>query len=470
MSNTRDYYGYAGNILYVDLTSRHIWKEPLDIGLAKKFVGGPGIGLNILYKMLKPNIAPLSSENVMVFGTGPLTGTATIGSGKCYLNTKYAIPASRDKKKHFISTSMYGSNRFGPMMKNAGYDHVVLLGRAAKPSYLKVIDNDVEICDADGIWGKDVYEAGEILRKKHPGRTGNCGTWVIGQAGENLVSFALGFTDDWHNAGRFAASVAGSKNLKAIVTLGTKGIKLANEKNFKLLVSQKRRELMRRPDYQKFIPFGSGKTGRLLQETLIGITGCSGGICACKSSHKAYAGAYEGSWFGGTFPSFSALVQMQLGSTGFPQDYGAGFKFVETVNKYGLCVNTTTNMLKFVTTLYQRGALTKEDMGGLELKPGKLEFYCALIEKIVNRKGIGAIMADGWYPLIEKLGKDASNDWDAGCPITKGVDLLVDARVWPSLFRADPVGLSPSIGFSPIVHAKAKHNHSATYWSNKRYL
>lgn len=467
MNTGQDYYGHVGSILYIDLTSRSIWKKPLSLDLARKFIGGQGVGLNILYEMLKPKVDPLSPENVMVFGTGPLLGTIMVGSGKCYLNTKYAIPASRDKKKYFISTSMFGSNRFGPMMKNAGYDHIVITGRSEKPCYVKVIDDDVEICDAGDIWGKDTYATGAILRQRYRGKTGNCGTWVIGRAGENLVSFALGFADDWHNAGRYAGAVAGSKNLKAVVTLGTKGIKVANSKKFKELVNRKRNEIMCQPGYERFMSFGRGVMGRLLQDTLVEFKGCNGGMCACKSIHDVKDGIYKGSRSGGVYPSFPAYAQMALGIQGYPENYGIGFRFVELVNRYGLCVNTAINMLRFVTALYQRGIVTKDDMGGLELKIGDFDFYTALLEKIVSRKDIGATMAEGWYPLNEKFGVDASNDWEAGSPITKGIDLLVDARIWPSLLRSDPVGFSPPFGLSPIVHAKAKHTHSATCFSKK---
>ena len=467
MGSVQQYYGYAGGILFVDLDKAEVHKIPLDLALAQKFVGGPGFGLNILYRTLKPGVQPLSSDNVMVFGTGPLVGTIMPGSGKCYLNTKYAIPASRDGKKYFISTSMFGSNRFGPMMKNAGYDHIVITGRSEKPCYLKVVDDDVEICDATDIWGKDIYEAATILRGRHKGKYCDCGTWVIGKAGENMVTFALGFADDWHNAGRFAAAVAGAKNLKGIVTLGTKGIKLASPSRFKELIKRKRDEIMARSNYSKFAPFGSGVTGRIMSNTVVSIEGCSGGLCACKSVHEVKDGKYKGAWFGGVYPAFPVLVQMELGIKGLPEDYGPGFKFVELTNRYGLCVNTTMNILRFVTSLYQRGIITKEQTEGLELKWGDLDSYQAIIEKIVERTGIGAVIAEGWYALAEKLGVDPSEDWDAGCPIIKGVDLLVDARVWPSLFRTDPTGLSPAMGLASIVHAKAKHNHSATYWSRK---
>jgi len=455
-----EYYGYSGNILHVDLSNGHIRKERLDTSLARRLIGGPGIGLSLLVDMLKPHTDPLSPENVLVFGTGPLLGTLVPGSGKCYLNTKYSMPASKDEKKYFVSTSMFGGNRFGTMMKNAGYDHVAITGRAAKPSYLKVTDEDVEICDASDVWGKDVYEAGRILRERHQGSTGNCGTWIIGPAGENLVTFSLGWTDDWHNAGRFAGAVAGAKNLKAIVTLGHKGIKVANKKRFTELVQKKRREILIHPNYQATAPFGTGRTGRLMTETMVGIKGCSGGMCACKSIHEVKEGKHKGARFGGSFPAVPSMIQMQLQLS----DYGEAFALLGRMNSYGLCVSTSLNMISFVTQQYAHGALSKEDMGGLEVKIGDLDYYLALLEKIVRRQDIGAIMAEGWYPLCNRLGIDASADYETGCAITKGVDLLVDARIWPSLFKQG-TGFNPCMGLGSVVHAKAKHTHSATYWA-----
>lgn len=452
--------GYAGNMLYIDLTTRRIRRESFNLDMAKKFIGGPGIGLNVLHDLLKPNTDPHSPENVMVFGTGPLLGTTVPASSKCYFVTKYTMPASKHKEKYFISSSMFGSNRFGVMMKNAGYDHVVITGRAEKPCYLKITDKDVEICDASDIWGKDIYEVAKILREKHRGRTGASGTWVIGKAGENLVRPSLGFTDDWHNAGRFAGSVAGSKNLKAIVTLGAGGIRITNIKKYRELIRKKQQEILAHPKFDIFRPMPAGKQGEILTDTLIGVRGCSGGMCcACKTIHELKEGEYEGSWWGASFRTapFRAQMRLQL------KNHEEGFKLIELMNKHGLCRITVTNMLWFLTKLYERDVVSKEDTGGLELRVGDLDCYLSLIEKMINREGIGANMAEGWHSLCEKVGVDASTDWEAGYPIIKGVDVLVDARAWPSLL-VPSTGFCPAMGLAAVVNAKTKHSHSNTYW------
>jgi len=114
-------------------------------------------------------------------------------------------------------------------------------------------------------------------------------------------------------------------------------------------------------------------------------------------------------------------------------------------------------MIYFVTSMYRRGVISKEDTGGLELRLGDIDSYIALIEKIVNKQDIGAVMAQGWYVLSEKLGVDASDEFKDGCCIVKGIDTLTDSRFWPSHF-------APTMGITNIVHSKGKHVHGATYW------
>lgn len=458
-----EYYGYAGNILHVDLSTGKIKKEPLDINLARKFIGGQGIGIHMLFDMLEPHIDPLSPENPLVFGTGPLTGTLTPASGKCTLNTKYTMPADKERKKYFVSTSSFGGHRFGAMMKNAGYDYIAITGRASKPSYVKVTDEGVEICDAGDLWGKDVYETARILRDRHHGKTGDCGTWVIGRAGENQVRASLGWTDDWCNAGRFAAAIGGAKNLKAVVTLGSKGIKIADSKRLLKLINKKRQEISSNPEH---LPPAAGVAkmvwgNPVVTETMVGLRGC-GPLCACKSIQEVKEGKYKGTWFGGIFPMFPVWLQgiFQL------KDYGEAFKFVSDCNKYGLCVLTMMNMIPFVMRMYERGLLSKKDMGGLEPKAGDIDFLLALVEKVLKKEDIGAVMAEGWYPLCEKVGIDFSTSPEIGFAQSKGVDIIIDARFWEG-WTGRGTGFSPAMGLAPVVHPKTKHTHSATYWNNR---
>jgi aldehyde:ferredoxin oxidoreductase len=189
-----DYYGYVGKILYVDLTSGEIETQQLDENVLKEFIGGWGINYRLEHDLLKPGTDPLSPDNPIIIGVGPLCGTLALASGKVTATMKLPIHASRREEKYIVNTAVGGSNQFGIMMKNAGYDHIVITGRAKKPSYLKIVDDDIEICDAGDLWGKrDVYETSDELANRHRGKTGKAGTWVIGKAGENLVMASLGF-------------------------------------------------------------------------------------------------------------------------------------------------------------------------------------------------------------------------------------------------------------------------------------
>jgi aldehyde:ferredoxin oxidoreductase len=223
-----EYYGYAGNILYVDLSSGRIRKEPLDISIAEKFIGGWGINYRLIWDLLKPGTDPLSPDNPIIIGAGPLIGTLC-GGGKIQGTTKFALPATEDGR-HYVASASGGSSRFGIWMKNAGYDHLVITGRAPSPAYLKIIDDDIEICDARDLWGStDIYKASDDLCRRYP----DCGVIAIGQGGENLVRNSMAIVDKRAHFGRGGlGAVMGSKNLKAVITYGTKGIKIADTKRF----------------------------------------------------------------------------------------------------------------------------------------------------------------------------------------------------------------------------------------------
>ena len=167
-----EHYGYAGKILYVNLTSAVIQEKPLDLEMAKKFLGAMGISDRLIYDMLIPGMDPLSPGAPIIIGVGPLCGTLTPGSGKCTVDYKRAVLGHPTQKKYPVSIAVGGNNRFGNMLKNAGYDHVVITGRAEKPCYLYIGSDVVKICDASDLWGKAVHETTEELVKRHRGAGG----------------------------------------------------------------------------------------------------------------------------------------------------------------------------------------------------------------------------------------------------------------------------------------------------------
>ena len=265
------YYGHAGKILIVDLSNRCVIEEQLAPDLAEKLVGGLGIGFKLLYDHLRPDTDPLSPENPMVIGLGPMGGTLVPGSGKCSLTMKYPILASKEKKRYFVSNAMGGSRRFGTMMKNAGFDNIVITGRSERPCYLYVSEERVKIQDAADIWGKDIHQTNAIFGKRHGGKTGKCGIWTIGQAGENLVKISQATLDNLNGLGRNVGAVLGSKNLKAVVTLGKKGIKVKDSKRFMEIYERKKKDICSHPFYQPLPRMHGEVIQKMFEATMINV-------------------------------------------------------------------------------------------------------------------------------------------------------------------------------------------------------
>ncbi len=454
-----EYYGYAGNILRVDLTSGKIEKEPLSKELIEVYLGGAGMQFRLIYDLLRPGLGPFSPEAPVICGTGPLCGTLAPMNGKVFVTAKSPAFASKRTEKHFISFSSSGSKRFGAMLKNAGYDHVIITGRAAKPSYLKITDDEVEICDAGDLWGKGIYQTSEVFAWKHRGATGPAGTWVIGKAGENLVRHARGIVDMQGSLGTHGiAAVLGSKNLKAVVAFGSKGIRVADPKKFLEVSDRIWREIIAHPRFhEKSVSWaprdGSPNSERdgMPQGGRGQRTACMACPANCKFSYQIKDGRFAGERLRVSYLTLISAVGRKFGL----KHYGDSLRLMNLINDLGLDKPTMEGMLAFLTRLYERGVITDKDTGGLALKFGDFEGYVRLLEKISSREGIGDIIAEGWYPLIQRIGIDAGADFEDGCPIVKGVTVMTDAR---------HRGFIPTTGLSSVVSGSVKLRHGATYW------
>ena len=216
-------YGWTGKLLRVDLTSGTSKVEDIPHAWMEEYVGGRGVADRYLYEEMDPAVDPLSPENKLIFATGPLTGTPVPCGARYMVVTKGALTNA-------ITTSNSGGF-WGPELKFAGYDLLMLEGRAPQPSYLSIYDDQVEIRDASAYWGRGTFETEDGLRREMgiPGLriTG------IGPAGENLVKFACIVNDKHRAAGRSGVgAVMGSKNLKAIAVRGTGGVQVADPKGF----------------------------------------------------------------------------------------------------------------------------------------------------------------------------------------------------------------------------------------------
>ena len=218
-----EYYGYAGSILDVDLTTGRVKREKLNLQVARSFIGGLGVNIKLWYDLVKPGVDPLSPENAVIIGVGPLVGTAAPGSSRVYSLTKLPVNGA-------VGWGGGGGVNFGCMLKNAGFDHVIIRGRAEKPVYISICDGEAEIVDAGSLWGEGIGKATDTLKEAYGGSSG---VLAIGQGGENLVRFSMAFIDKLSTIGRGGlGAVMGSKNLKAIVVRGTGTIPIAHPKEF----------------------------------------------------------------------------------------------------------------------------------------------------------------------------------------------------------------------------------------------
>ncbi len=244
-------YGWAGQILRVDLTRGSVTTEPLRLDWAEEYIGGRGLGARYLYEEMDPSVDALGPDNKLIMATGPLTGTNASCGSRYMVVTKGPLTGA-------ITTSNSGGH-WGPELKFAGYDMVIVEGRAEHPCYLLVDDDRVEIRDAANVWGKVVSETEDAIRDE----TGIPALRVagIGPAGENLVRFACIINDKHRAAGRSGVgAVMGSKNLKAIAVRGTRGVQIARPRDYMSAIWSYHEHLAESPGRQGLTELGTAPT------------------------------------------------------------------------------------------------------------------------------------------------------------------------------------------------------------------
>jgi len=416
------YYGYAGGVLKVDLTSMNVSREPLDMELAREYLGGMGMNGRLAYDLIKPGIDPLSPDNVLLYSAGPFVGTVIPGAVRTNIMAKSPLTG-------FIGMSGSGIS-IGPMLKYAGYDQLVITGRAEKPVYLMITDDKVELKDAAELWGKDIFRATDEIRD----RLGEYWVSCIGPAGENGVALAsiIDNKNSMHSRTGLGA-VAGSKNLKAIAVQGTRGIEVYRRKEFRDMVKELRTTVEKSPAIDlwrnegKIIDFYMGgvkppagfsqkEYASRIWKTYYGCIGCPVGD---KGVLQVKDGKYEGLTVKVSNPWFTPAAFQLAGCTNYDQ----GVKCVEMGNRLGLDCFTLGHLIPFAQTLYERGIITREDTGGLELKRD-VDTILEIMNHIAYREGVGELLSQGQKALIEKKGEDAYKYGDH----IKGLEPMYDMR------------------------------------------
>jgi aldehyde:ferredoxin oxidoreductase len=408
----------------VDLTHRKVSKRPYTKELAGQYIGCRGYNAALLWDMVPQGTDPLSPENVLIFGTGPLTGTSAPSSGRISVTTK--SPSTN----FYLKTNVGGA--WGSEMRFAGYSYIVLTGKADHPVYLWIENDKVEIRDARHLWGKDVRATEHALQ--HELGSGDIKLACIGPAGENLVMFAAIMCSNYNAAARGGAgAVMGSKNLKAIAVRGTRPVEVAEPARFKELIDyawelyyqqsgamnthiygtsgslSAVNEMHILPSYNfqtGYFKDASKISGEALVEQgyLKRRVGCYSCPMSCHRYSEVKRGKYAGSFTGGPeYESFSAL-----GSGTGTSDIEAVIRANELCNIYGLDTISTGSVIQWLMECHQRKL--EFDRNGLDLDWGNTETIINLVEMITYRQGLGDMLANGVKRASEQMGQH-SEDW-----------------------------------------------------------
>ncbi len=419
--------GWSGNLLRVNLTSGKHTIEPVNRQWAEEYVGGRGLAARYLYDELDPTVDPLSPENMLIFATGPLTGTPVPCGARYMVVTKGPLTGA-------ITTSNSGGH-WGPELRFAGYDLLILEGKAPKPSYLFIYDDHVEIRDASSLWGKGMFAAEDALREELalPGLR----VAGIGPAGENLVRFACVINDKHRAAGRSGVgAVMGSKNLKAIAVRGTGGVEIADPQAFMKSVwamrhimdnSEARKgltELGTAPTIDMTNTYGGLPTrnfqqgqfeeaenlnGNAIKDTrMVTNKACFACTIACgrvcrlgEHSDKYLVNTHPQNWkIAGEGPEYEGA--WALGADTGVGDLDAVLKANWLCNDLGLDPISMGATLAAAMELYEQGVLTDADVE-MPLKFGSGEALVRMTEATAFREGFGDKMAEGSKIMSEAL-------------------------------------------------------------------
>lgn len=410
--------GYMGKVLRVDLTDGKFTRQSFSEHVLRKYVGGSGLGAKILFDETGPDTDPLGEENRLIFMTGPLVATKALNSGRYHVITKSPLTGI------FGEADSGGS--LGPAIKKSGHDGIIITGKARKPVYLWIDNDQVELRDASHLWGRDTYAVDQVLKEEH-GK--NIVTCSIGLAGERLVRFAAIMNDgvDGRAAGRCGVgAVMGSKNLKAIAVRGDRKPEIADENALAALSKQWAPVIVKNTEWTKYgtaggaegseaignLPIKNWRQGNFpgvatingvyMAETILTKRYyCDQCVMGCGRTIHVKDGKYKTIEGGG--PEYETIGL--LGSNCLVEDLEAIALANELCNRYGMDTISTGAAIAFAMEAYERGVISKDMTGGLEIEWGNPDVLIALVNKIAYREDIGYLLGEGALNAARSLGK-----------------------------------------------------------------
>ncbi|MFW9958465.1 MAG: aldehyde ferredoxin oxidoreductase family protein [Candidatus Odinarchaeota archaeon] len=414
-------FGVGGEVIWVNLTTGSIEKRPIDEDMVRKYLLGAGYLSRVLYDMIPVGTDPLGKDNVLGFATGLLTGSM--------------FPQS---SRHVIAalsplTNIWGESHaagfWGAELKLAGYDAIMFTGASSIPMYLHIEDAKVELLDASHLWGKDVFETDDMIRKTHGKR---CRVLSIGQAGENLVRFAAIMNDrDRASARSGLGAVMGSKKLKAISVKGTGKIEVADPKNYLKRMDEFYERMLSNAFTPGRVKYGTTSLVELMQHigrlpsynmrqgVFEGYDKISGDAINEKYLVKArsdwsclqrcgrYTAVRSGPYsFEGGAPEFE--TQSAMGSRCGNDNLESVLFGHHLANQYGMDTISLGGTISWAMEAWDEGLITGEDTGGIDLSWGNDDTIIKLTKMIALREGFGDILAEGSERAAQRIGRGTS--------------------------------------------------------------
>ena len=413
--------GWTGKLLRVDLSKRKILLEEIPKKWLINLIGSAGINAKILYDEVEATVDPFDSENRLIFGFGPLCGTLAPSSSRYTITAKGPL--------NFAFSDSNSGGHFGPEVRFAGYDNIVFQGIADKPVYLWIEDEQVEIRDAAHLWGKGTWETEDILRKDIGDPDVKIA--VIGPSGENLIRYSAVINDHARAAGwGGVGAVMGSKRLKAIAVRGTKGLQIADPEAFAKkcvtcfdqVINSPRMKTVGyygkpwlnwlRNEVQRSNPVKNYQLPRVPTEEFpkVGLEAFKSIIVKWKSCfncpfHCSHIVTAKAGFYCGEIGEGFEYNQMIDGQMMGIYDLNFVVKWTNETNKLGVDCDGPAYAIAWAMELYERGILSKAELDGIDLKWGNQDAAFEMLNKIINRKGIGDLLAEGIEIAAKKIGK-----------------------------------------------------------------
>jgi aldehyde:ferredoxin oxidoreductase len=411
--------GYAGKVAWIDLTRGDVREEPLSEPLLRKYLGGKALGAELLYRHLRPGVEPYDPENLLIYVTGPLTGTAFPATSRSAIVTRSPMTGT------FLDS--YSGGYFGPHLKFAGYDALLIRGKSPKPAYLLVEQGKISLRSAEHLWGLLTSETEDRLREEL-GSGGRVSVAAIGPAGEKRVRFAAVLNDRRAYGRGGTGAVMGSKNLKAVAVVGPGELSFSDRERFRELTNRTRGRISEHPFVGKtgaFAKAGTMATLDLTQETgtlptrnwtentspraqeinadaflalAVRQQACWACPIGCSRETRATLHGRETLTEGPEYETMYAF-----GTNCDVHDPAVIIRADRLCDDYGLDAISCGAAIGFAMECFEAGLLSPEETEGLALRFGDGDTLLRAVDLIAAREGIGRLLGEGVKRASERI-------------------------------------------------------------------